>query len=218
MQGYDSVAMDVDVEVGGRDQLFNMMIGRDLMHKMKRKNKFVMTTQLLVDSQGNKIGKTEGNTIALTDPPEKMFGAIMNFPDDVITQGLESLTDVLQEEIESAKNAIKRGRNPLQFKKTLAFELVKQLDGQKTAQKAQEEFESVHQKREKPEDLNIHVKENISVLEAIVTLVSSKSQAKRLLDQGAIEVDGNVQKDAKVKLKSGQVLKVGKKTFAKVGE
>ena len=218
MQGYDSVAMDVDVEVGGRDQLFNMMIGRDLMHKMKRKNKFVMTTQLLVDSQGNKIGKTEGNTIALTDPPEKMFGAIMNFPDDVITQGLESLTDVPQEEIESAKNAIKRGRNPLQFKKTLAFELVKQLDGQKTAQKAQEEFESVHQKREKPEDLNIHVKENISVLEAIVTLVSSKSQAKRLLDQGAIEVDGNVQKDAKVKLKSGQVLKVGKKTFAKVGE
>src|SRR3990167_651113 len=141
MQGYDSVAMDVDVEVGGRDQLFNMMIGRDLMHKMKRKNKFVMTTQLLVDTEGNKIGKTEGNAIALTDPPEKMFGAIMNFPDDVITQGLESLTDVPQEEIESAKNAIKRGRNPLQFKKTLAFEVVKQLNGEKTAQKAQEEFE-----------------------------------------------------------------------------
>src|SRR3990167_9158818 len=89
LQGYDSVAMDIDVEVGGRDQLFNMMIGRDLMHKMKHKNKFVMTTQLLVDSQGNKIGKTEGNAIALTDTPQKIFGAIMNVPDDVIVKGLE---------------------------------------------------------------------------------------------------------------------------------
>ncbi|OGD86609.1 tyrosine--tRNA ligase, partial [Candidatus Curtissbacteria bacterium RBG_13_35_7] len=93
MQGYDSVAMGVDVEIGGRDQLFNMMIGRDLMHKIKHKNKFVMTTQLLVDNQGNKIGKTEGNAIELTLPAVKMFSAIMNFPDDVITKSLEYLTD-----------------------------------------------------------------------------------------------------------------------------
>ena len=104
MQGYDSVAMDIDVEVGGRDQLFNMMMGRHLMHKMKRKNKFVMTTQLLTDPQGNKIGKTEGNAIALTDAPEKIFGAIMNFPDDVIVKGLEYLTDISWDQLQSIQN------------------------------------------------------------------------------------------------------------------
>src|SRR3989338_4984634 len=98
MQGYDSVAMDVDVEVGGSDQLFNMMMGRHLMHKMKRKNKFVMTTKLLTDAQGAKVGKTTGNTINLTDTPDNIFGAIMNFPDDVIVTGLEYLTDISLEE------------------------------------------------------------------------------------------------------------------------
>src|SRR3990167_1866907 len=153
LQGYDSVAMDIDVEVGGRDQLFNMMIGRDLMHKMKRKNKFVMTTELLTDAQCNKIGKTEGQAIALMDPPEKMFGAIMNFPDEAIVKSLEYLTDVKQEEIESAKHAIATGQNPLQFKRRLAFEIVRQLDGGEAANKAQEEFERVFQKGESPEDI-----------------------------------------------------------------
>ena len=220
MQGYDSVAMDVDVEVGGRDQLFNMMIGRDLMHKMKRKNKFVMTTQLLVDSQGNKIGKTEGNAIALTDAPEKMFGAIMNFPDDVITQGLESLTDVPQEEIESAKNAIKRGRNPLQFKKTLAFEVVKQLDGQKTAQKAQEEFEKLFQKGGISDSIpTIKVKSpSIELVNFLVenNLAPSKSEAKRLLKEGAIEIDRRTVKTSQIQFENNQVIRVGKKIFAKI--
>src|SRR3990167_428576 len=109
MQGYDSVAMYVDVEVGGRDQLFNMMIGRDLVHKMKHKNKFVMTTQLLVDSQGNKIGKTEGNAIALVDPPDTIFGAIMTFPDDAIVKGLEYLTDIDLLEIQLIQETLKKG-------------------------------------------------------------------------------------------------------------
>src|SRR3989338_8048187 len=134
MQGYDSVAMDVDVEVGGRDQLFNMMIGIDLMHKMKRKNKFVMTTQLLVDTEGNKIGKTEGNAIALTLPPEDMFSAIMNLPDDVITKSLEYLTDVPMAEIKNIEADIKKGANPMQFKKKLAFDVVKQLNTKQAAQ------------------------------------------------------------------------------------
>ncbi len=199
MQGYDSVAMDVDVEVGGRDQLFNMMIGRDLMHKMKHKNKFVMTTQLLVDSQGNKIGKTEGNAIALTDTPQKIFGAIMNVPDDVIVKGLECLTNVPHEEIKSAKNAIQRGQNPLQFKKTLAFEVVKQLDGQITAQRTQEEFEKVVQKKELPTFIPTVRASGATISEAIVSsgVSSSISQTKQLINQSGLSGTTSLQEPFK---------------------
>lgn len=220
MQGYDSVAMDVDVEVGGRDQLFNMMMGRDLMHKMKRKNKFVMTTALLTDAQGNKIGKTEGNAIALADPAEKIFGGIMNFPDDVIVKSLEFLTDVPQEEIESIKKAIARGQNPLQFKKKLAYEVVKQLDGEEAAKRAQEEFERVFQKRQKPQDIKeIKVKKpKWKVPDFLVgnNLAESKSAAKRLFDQKAIEINGKVVKENEVEFKGGETIRVGKKIFAKI--
>ena len=101
-------------------------------------------------------------------------------------------------------------------KKMLAFEIVKIYHGATAAQKAKKEFEKVVQKGEIPKDLNIRIKENISLVEAVKTLVYSKSQAKRLLDQGAVEIDGKVEKDGKIKVKEGQVLKVGKRTFAKV--
>lgn len=218
MQGYDSVAMDIDVEVGGRDQLFNMLMGRDLMHKMKRKNKFVMTTKLLVDAQGNKVGKTTGNAISFTDPADKIFGAIMNFPDDIIVKGLEYLTDIKRQEIQKVEKAIAGGTNPLEFKKRLAFEVAKELSSEKEAQKAQEEFEKVFQKGDIPRDLNISIKEDITIIDAVSTLVSSKSEAKRLIEQGAVEVNGQVVKDGKAKTQKGQVLKIGKKTYAKVGE
>lgn len=220
LQGYDSVAMDVDVEVGGRDQLFNMMIGRDLMHKMKRKNKFVMTTELLTDAQGNKIGKTEGQAIALTDPPEKVFGAIMNFPDEAIVKSLECLTDVKREEIEAAKHAIATGQNPLPFKKRLAFEVVNQLDGDKSAKQAEEEFERVFQKHQKPQDLKkVKVsKSKWKVVDFLVenNLAASKSAAKRLLDQGAIEIDGKIVKENEIEFQGRETIKIGKKKFVKV--
>ena len=216
-QGYDSVVMDVDVEVGGRDQLFNMMIGRQLMHKMKRKNKFVMTTELLTDSQGIKIGKTEGNVIALTDPPEEMFGSIMNFPDDAIIKGLECLTDTPQEEIESIKTTIASGQNPLQSKKKLAYEVIKQLDGEEAAKRAQEDFERVFQKGQLPKDfLEIKTTDKISASEVIARIVGSKSEAKRLFQQGAIEIDDKTENNPKIKLKSGQIVKIGKKKFVRV--
>lgn len=220
MQGYDSVAMDIDVEVGGRDQLFNMMMGRHLMHKMKRKNKFVMTTELLTDAQGNKIGKTEGNAIALTDPPGEIFGAIMGFPDDVVVVGLECLTDVPQEEIQNIEKSIKSGQNPLQFKKELALEIVRIYHGQEAAQNAQSEFEQVFQKGQKPQDLEtIKVKSpSLYLVDFLVknSLAPSKSAAKRLLDQGAVEIDGHTVKDQQVDLKDGQVVKIGKRKFLKI--
>ncbi len=220
MQGYDSVAMDTDVEVGGRDQLFNMMIGRDLMHKMKRKNKFVMTTALLTDSQGNKIGKTEGNAIALVDPPDTIFGAIMTFPDDAIVKGLEYLTDIDLLEIQLIQETLKKDENPIKFKKQLAFEIVKQLHGQKGAESAQKEFESTFQKGNMPSEIPI-----IKIAEPSVELVDflaennlapSKSEAKRLIKEGAIEVDGQTISETEIKFEKNQVMKVGKKKFVRI--
>lgn len=219
IQGYDSVAMDVDVEVGGRDQLFNMMIGRDLMHKMKRKNKFVMTTQLLTDSQGVKIGKTMANTINLTDQSEKIFGAIMNLPDDIIVSGLEYLTDIPMEEIGQIENKIKTGQNPMPYKKRLALEVVKQLNGESQAQKAQGFFEETIQRGKNPQKpQEVQVKENSTIVEFLVDneLTKSKAGAKRLLVGGAIEIDGQVVRENEFSFKVGQIARIGKKKFVKI--
>ncbi len=200
MQGYDSVAMDVDVEIGGSDQLFNMMTGRDLMHKIKRKNKFVMTTPLLTDVAGNKIGKTEGNAIAITDEPGDLFGKIMTLPDDAIVKGLEYLTDIPINEIKKIEQKIKKGENPIQYKKLLAFEIVKQLNNEQSAKKAQEHFERVVQQREL---IPVFEMQNMptwprprtlisgpTIVEPLVktNTVQSKSEVKRLVEQGGIAI------------------------------
>ncbi|TSC72766.1 MAG: hypothetical protein G01um101470_282, partial [Parcubacteria group bacterium Gr01-1014_70] len=106
MQGYDSVAMDVDGEVGGNDQSFNMLVGRDLMKKIKNKEKFVVATKLLTDGAGAKMGKTEGNTVALTDSAADMFGKVMSWPDSMILAGFELCTRVPVEEIKKTQSIL----------------------------------------------------------------------------------------------------------------
>ncbi|MDE2590093.1 MAG: tyrosine--tRNA ligase, partial [Patescibacteria group bacterium] len=124
LQGYDSVAISADVELGGTDQMFNMLAGRKLVREIQNREKFVMTTPLLTDSEGRKIGKTEGNVIALTDKPEDLFGKIMSLPDDVVLKGFEYLTDVSLEKLSEIELALSSGENPINFKKQLAFDLV----------------------------------------------------------------------------------------------
>lgn len=225
MQGYDSVAMDVDVEIGGSDQLFNMMTGRDLLHKLKRKEKFVMTTPLLTDSTGKKIGKTEGNAIALADPPKELFSKLMSLGDDVIIKCFEYLTDISLKEIASMETAIKNGKNPMIYKKKLAFEIVKQLNDERQASHAQEAFEKVVQQKELPTDIP-EIKldkadEAVSEVLVIAGLASSKSEAKRLIEQGGVEVDGTKIENANVPfetlVKNDQtVIQVGKRRFVKI--
>lgn len=220
MQGYDSVAMDVDVELGGRDQLFNMMMGRHLMHKMKGKNKFVMTTQLLIDKEGNKVGKTSGNAIVITDPPQKIFGAVMSFPDEVIINGLECLTDVSEEEIKSIAAEIKAGKNPIQFKKRLALEIIVQIYSRKEAKDAQEQFEKLFQRGETSGEMStIKVKQpSVELVDFLVenNLAPSKSEAKRLISQKSIELDGQTVEESEVEFTNNQVMRVGKKKFVRI--
>jgi tyrosyl-tRNA synthetase len=134
-QGYDSVAMDVDLEIGGNDQLFNMMVGRTLMKTIKNKEKYVLTTKLLVDQEGKKVGKTTGNALFLDSRPEKFFEGIMDFPDETIELGFELLTEVpmdgIKEKVES---------DPYVEKLNLAFQIVTMLWGRNEAIRAKQVF------------------------------------------------------------------------------
>lgn len=218
LQGYDSVAMEVDLELGGSDQMFNMLVGRQLLKQMKDKDKFVMTTPLLADSQGRKIGKTEGNVIGLTDKPEDLFGKIMSLGDDVIVKGFEYLTDVPMTEVKEIEKKLESGENPMQYKKQLAYEIVKQLNTDADAKRAQEAFESVFSKGEIPEDIQeMMIDPNANILDILVehNLVPSKSEGKRLIEQGGIKADGE-----KIELNSifkpGSILQIGKRKFIKL--
>jgi len=223
-QAYDSVTMDVDMEIGGSDQIFNMLAGRDLIYRMKKKNKFVMATPLLTDAQGIKIGKTEGNAIALADKPEDLFAKIMALPDDIILKGFEYLTDILIEEIKKIDATLRSGENPVAYKKKLAFEIVKQLNTVDDAKKAQENFEKTVQKKEKPTNIpTVIVKDPNRPIDEILVetgFVSSKSEAKRVILQGGTGVEGakvtNPNTIFSSVASSGTTVQVGPLKFKKV--
>ena len=222
MQAYDSVHMEVDLEIGGTDQMFNMLMGRKLMRHMLKKDKFVMTTPLLTDSEGKKIGKTEGNVIGLTDDPTILYGKIMNLSDDVIVKAMEYLTDISLDEIKNIEVGIKNGENPLLHKKKLAFEIVKQLNSEEDAHDAEANFKSVVQDKELPTDIStIEFKSGETVSGTAVSkgLVSSTSEWKRLVEQHGIFID-----DIRIEnpfmrndeLTDGSILKIGKRKYAKI--
>ena len=220
LQAYDSVAMKVDLELGGNDQTFNMLTGRTLIKAMLKKEKYVMTTPLLADSSGRKIGKSEGNAISIGDKPEELFKKIMTLGDEVIVLGLECLTDIPMDEVEKVKKALADGANPIDFKKLLAFEIVKQLNSIDDATQAQIEFERTVQNRELPNKIeNLQISIGSATLVDIVLqsgVVSSKSEAKRLIEQGGVEIDDEKITDAEylvVNIKGEKVLKVGKRNF-----
>lgn len=195
MQAYDSVAMDVDLEIGGNDQMFNMLAGRTLMKKMKNKDKCVLTLKLLADPTGKKMGKTEGNMIALTDSPEDMFGKVMSWTDEMIVPALEVLTDVPMELIKEVAAKSKSGAiNPRDAKMDLAYDIVEIYLGKKAADRGREHFKRVVQEKEKPTEVPeviIEVKGKIGVTDLFLQagLVSSSSDARRLIKEKALKID-----------------------------
>jgi len=222
-QAIDCVKMDVDLEIGGNDQTFNMLAGRHLMKALKEKEKFVLTTKLLVDKEGSKVGKTTGNALFLNADPAEMFGGIMTFPDEVIILGFELLTTIPQKEIGIFSNAFeKRKVNPVNLKKKLAFEIVKLNYGEMIAKKAEIEFERVFRDRQFPSKIpEIKIKDgSLPILDLLVKtgLVNSKSEAKRLILQKGVKLDGKLQTDWKkrIQVKSKQVLQIGKRKFVRI--
>ena len=217
-QAYDSVAMDVDLEIGGNDQTFNMLRGRDLIKNLKNKEKFVLTTKLLVDPRGQKMGKTEGNVINLDEKPKEMFGKIMAWLDSLIFPGFELCTDLSIDEINKIK---KQKNNPRDDKARLAREIISIHHSKSVAQKAEREFNRVFKEKKTPSAVRTFKSSGkTGILDLLVKtkLAPSKSEAKRLIQQKAIKIDNKIIKDWKQKItpKKGAILKAGKRKFIKL--
>jgi tyrosyl-tRNA synthetase len=220
MQGFDSVVMDVDGEIGGNDQTFNMLTGRDLMKSLKNKDKFVIATKLLVDSSGKKMGKTEGNMITFADGPSDMFGKVMSWPDSMIIPGFELSTYISLEEIEKEKQFLVGG-NPRDAKLRLAHAIVSIYHGTKAADKAQEEFRTAFSSGGIPGDtLTVSVNLNTPLVDILIAnnIVTSKTEFHRLVSQQAVRnlILGDWVSHHDFKVASNLDLKVGKHRFIKI--
>ena len=187
-QAYDAVTMDVDLQIGGNDQMFNMLAGRDLMKRKKQKEMFVLTTKLLVDPSGNKMGKTEGNMITLNDSAIEMFGKVMSWPDSLMVLGFEACTDLDFNDFATEK--------PRDQKIKLAHEIVKIYHGENAAKEAQENFTETFSKGGIPKDIKtVKANKDTPLVEILMEhgLVSSKTEFNRLNKEGAIkEIENGV--------------------------
>ncbi len=219
LQGYDCVAMDVDLEIGGSDQTFNMLAGRDLMKTLKNKEKFVLTLKLLTDPTGKKMGKTEGNMITLVDSGQEMFGKVMSWTDEMIIIGFETCTDLPTDEINKIAAEMKDGANPRDAKIKLAFEIVKLYRGEKEAEAVKENFIKVFSQKEKPEQVESYKVKSEKLIDILVetNLAPSRSDAKRLIEQGGVKIDDQVISDINYTLDPGEhLIQKGKRFFIKV--
>lgn len=218
LQGYDSVAMDVDGEVGGNDQTFNMLVGRDLMKKMKNKEKFVLTSKLLTDSSGKKMGKTEGNMVALDESADQMFGKVMSWDDSLILSGLELCTRVSIDRISELKVKLEQGLNPRDAKLLLAGEIVKLYHGDKKAKAAEQNFLNTFSKKEVPENVEeVSVKKDSLLVDHLVYKVGSKTNFRRLIQSGAVKNAETGEKitDPFYKISADMVIRFGPHSFIK---
>jgi tyrosyl-tRNA synthetase len=199
--------MGVDLEIGGTDQLFNMLAGRQLVKATTGKEKYVMTLKLLSDKEGKKVGKTEGNAIFLNQPPEDIFGAIMSFPDQILKTAFELFTD---QNLEDLEKSIKQ--DPMREKKRLAFEITKIIYGERKAANAQKIFEKNFQ--QKAPIYNLKIKKGKNLLETVSNVLKSKSEAKRLINAGSVDINEQTVKNYLIPVRSGDRIKIGKKIFA----
>ncbi len=219
LQGYDSVYLATDLEIGGTDQIFNMLIGRELEKKIINKEKFVLTMPMILGVDGKPMSKSSGNCIWIEDSPDEMYGKIMSMPDNLIFSYFELLTNFPLEEIERMK---KLKENPRDLKSKLAKEIIKIFHSQSKAEKAEKEFKKVFKEKKLPTDIpTVKIKEkSISILDLLVKagLVSSKSEGRRLIEQGGVRIGDQVKSNWKeiIFISKGLVIQVGRRKFVKI--
>ncbi len=222
MQGYDSVALNVDLEIGGTDQTFNMLAGRTLQKKFNNKEKFVLTTTLLEDPRTGKklMNKSEGNVIGLLDAPDEMFGKVMALPDETIVQVLTHCTEVSLQKIKEIENDLASGKNPRDAKMFLGEELVTLYRGRDAGIKARANFVKTFSEGNIPDDveeISASTDELLSEVFVKAKIIKSKSEFSRLVKEGAITHTESKEKisDMFAKAKEG-TYKIGKHRFIKI--
>ena len=223
MQGYDSVALEADLELGGTDQTFNLLAGRPIQKAYGQEPQCVLTVPLLIGTDGkDKMGKSLNNYISIDEPPREMYGKVMSITDELIPNYFELATDLPLEEIAEIKKALKEGANPRDLKMQLARELVTFYHSKKDAEKAEQEFVNMFQKKELPDEIDTkklkESKWNIVDLITETGLVSSKSDGRRMVEQGAVKIDGekSTSIEEEIDISSEKLLQVGKRKFLKV--
>lgn len=217
MQGYDSVAVKADVELGGTDQRFNLLAGRTIQPLYGQKPQDILMMNLLEGTDGRKMSSSWGNVINITDEPNDMFGKVMSVHDDLIVKYFEYATQVPMAEAKAVEKELKSGANPRDIKKRLAEAIVTLYHGKKSAVDASKEWQQVFSNKEKPSEIpEVKVKsKNLVDVLVEAKLASSKSEAKRLIDQGGVKINDKVQNESS-EIKSGSVIQVGKRKFVKI--
>lgn len=219
MQGQDSVAMNVDVEIGGKDQIFNMLIGRDLVHRYLDKDKHVVATKLIEDPNGKKMGKTEGNIVGLRDRPEVKYEAMMKWPDSAIPLGFELLSSALMELVTKAEQEVKADKlNPLDFKEALAQRVVSELDGETAAISAKSEFDRVYRQGRKPSQIGeIEIERGTVLAKALISigLTANEDEAKRQIAARTVFVNDQVAR-ASTTIDETSTIQIGKRTIKNI--
>jgi tyrosyl-tRNA synthetase len=217
------VAIKSDVEIGGSDQLFNLKVGRELQQIFGQKPQDIMELKMLSGTDGRKMSTSWGNVININDKPEDMFGKLMSVRDELILDYFELCTRISEEELEEIRESLEKKKiNPVDLKEKLAEKIVDLYYGKREAEKARQGFEAVFRQKKNPANMpeeRISRKE-MNILELLVEakLTPSKTEAKRLVLQKAVEIDGKVKSDWKetIEVKKGMVLRAGKRRFAKI--
>ncbi len=225
MQGYDAVALRTDIQIGGTDQLFNLMAGRKLQTVFDQLPQVALTFPILVGTDGKlRMSKSTGNYVGVNEPPETKYGKTMSIPDSAMRNWFELVTRWNPERIDTLFKAVERGEvHPMDAKKQLAWEIVAIFDGEEAADRAAARFQRVHQRRQLPQDMPTHRMtgpENVVDIIAGADLARSKSQARRLVQQGAVKTDGEKIEDIDTSIQVPQgeemVLQVGKRRFLRL--
>ena len=221
LQGYDSVAVKADVELGGFDQLFNLKAGRVVQKRYGQKEQDIMTVSMLEGTDGRKMSASWGNVVSLLDTPKEMFGKLMALRDNLVIKYFTLATDVPLSQIATFEKGLETGSNPKDLKMKLAHEIVKIYHGEKEAQKVEDDFVNTFQKGEIPEEMaKVKIKRGETLMDILVKakIVSSKSDFRRLVQEGAIINLGTGEKitDPNFVPGSGMKFKIGKRRFVKI--
>ncbi|HEY6200752.1 MAG TPA: tyrosine--tRNA ligase [Candidatus Binatia bacterium] len=226
IQGYDSVALKADVELGGTDQRFNLLVGRELQREYGQEPQVVLTMPLLEGTDGiNKMSKSLGNYIGINEAPEDIFGKMMSISDDLMWRYAELLSDRPLADIQRTRAEVAEGKaHPMEFKKALAEEIVTRFHGAKAGESAREYFETRFQKRQIPKNVRMQFSppERVGVCQLLVDLkfARSKREARGLVAQGAVRVDGQAVSDINFEFQRGRhrLIEVGKTRIAEAAE
>ena len=224
MQGYDSYFQDTDLQIGGTDQTFNMQAGRTLQKDLRGKDSFVLTTTLLEGTDGRKMSKSWGNAIWLEDSPQDMFAKVMSINDELIIRYFTLATNISSEEIMKIEKDLTSGAHPMEIKKILATIITSELHSSEEAAEAQKYFENTVQNRELPSEILevlLQSSDDEFLTEDLLvelSLTQSKAEAKRLFEQGGVELDGERVMDPKVgkTINHGSILRIGKRKIVKL--